>query len=62
MGVFKVDIETMNVMLEGLTKLLQERLLDGDKVIQENHDEEKMSMNYDLRDSNVGFKWSSDQF
>ena len=46
----------MNVKLEGLTKLLQERLLGGDKVIYENHDEDKMNMNYDLRESNVGFK------
>jgi len=41
MGVFKVDMDTMNAKLEGLTKLLQEKLLSGDKVIHENHDEEK---------------------
>ena len=39
-----------------MTKLLQERLPDGDKVIHENHDEDKRNMNYDFRDSNVGFK------
>lgn len=49
-------MDMMNVKLEGLTKLLQERLPDGDKVIHENHEEDKMNMNYDFRDSNVGFK------
>ena len=29
----KGDMDAMNVKLEGLTKLLQERLLDGDKVM-----------------------------
>ena len=54
--VFKVDMDAMNVKLEGLTKLLQKNLLVGDKVIHENHDEDKRNMNYDFRDSNVGFK------
>ena len=45
----------MEGLKEGLTKLLQERLLGGDKVIHENYDEEKMNMNYDFRDSNVRF-------
>lgn len=56
MEFFKVDVDAMNVKLEGLTKLLQERLLDGDKIIHENHDEDKRNMNYDFRHSNVGFK------
>ena len=46
----------MEALKEGFIKLLQERLPIGDKVIHENHDEEKRYMNYDLRDSNVGFK------
>ena len=46
----------MNVKLERLTKLLQERFPGGDKVIHENHDEEKRNMNYDFRDSHVEFK------
>ena len=33
MGFFKVDMDVMIVKLEGLTKLLQERLPSGDKVI-----------------------------
>lgn len=56
MEVFKVDMDVMNVKLEGLTKLLQEMLPSGDKVIHENYDEEKRNMNYDFRDSNVGAK------
>ena len=46
----------MECLEEVLTKLLQERLLGGDKVIHENHDEDKRNTNYDFRDSNVGFK------
>ena len=53
MNGLKVDIEGLK---EGLTKLLQERLLSGDKVFHENHNEDKRNMNYDFRASNVGFK------
>jgi len=56
MDVFKVDMYVMNVKLEGLKKLLQEKLPGGDKVIHENHDEDKRNMNYYFTDSNVGFK------
>ena len=42
--------------MEILTKVLQERLPSGDKVIHENHDEDKRNMNYDFRDSNFGLK------
>ena len=57
----KVDMEAiMNVKIEGLkeglAKFLEEILPSGDKVIYENHDEEKMNINYDFRDSNFGFK------
>ena len=41
---------------KGLTKLLQEMLRSGDKVLYENHDVDKRNMIYDFRDSNVGFK------
>lgn len=41
MGVLKIDTDTMNVKLEGLKNLLQERIPSGDKVIYENHDGEK---------------------
>ena len=49
----KVDMEGLK---EGLTKLQQERLPSGDKVIRENQDEEIKNMNYYFRESNVGFK------
>jgi len=57
----KVEMEAMmNVKIEGLKEglemLLEERLPSGDKVIHENHDEDKRNTNYDFRDSNVGFK------
>ena len=50
----KVDMEGFK---EGLEKLLQERLLGGDKVIHENHDEKKRNTICDFRNSNVGFKY-----
>ena len=65
MGVLNDDLkENMEAMMivkikglkEGLAKQLEERLPSGDKVIQENHDEGKNNMNYDFKDSNVGFK------
>ena len=50
----------MNVKIEGLKEgletFLEERLPSGEKAIHENHNEEKRNMNYDFRDSNVGFK------
>ena len=57
----KVDMEAiMNVKIEGLkegfAKLVEERIPSGDKVIHENHDEDKRNMNYDFRYSNLGFK------
>ena len=55
-SVMESNMDGWKAYMEGLTNLLQERLPGGDKVIHENHDEEKMNMNYDFRDSNVGFK------
>ena len=56
---------TMNVKIEGLkegwTKLLEERLLSGDKVIHENNDKDKRNMNYDFRDYNVGLRTTTFQ-
>ena len=48
--------EDMKGLKEGLTKFLIERLPSCDKLIHENHDEEKRNMNYGFRDSNIGFK------
>ena len=53
----KEDMEAMmNVKMEGLTRLLQERPPNRDKIIHENNDEDKRNITYDFRDSNVGFK------
>jgi len=41
---------------EGLTKLLQERLPNGKKVIEKTRDENKVNANHDFIDSNVGLK------
>ena len=41
MEVFQVDLDVINVKLKGLTKFLQERLPECDKVIHKNHNEEK---------------------
>ena len=51
---FKMD--GLKVDMKGLTKLLEERLPSGDKVIHKIHDEDQRNMNYDFRDSNLGFK------
>ena len=56
MEAFKVDMNARNAKLEGLKTLLQERIPDSDKVIHENHYEDKRNMNYYFRDSNVEFK------
>jgi len=52
----KSDMNGLKEDIEGLKKFLQERFLGGDKVIHENHDEDKRNMNYNFRESNVGFK------
>lgn len=56
----KVTMDILKASMEGLKESLknlsQERLQGGEKVIHENHDEEKRNMNYDFIDSNVGFK------
>ena len=41
---------------EGLTKLLQEMLPSDDKVLHENHDEDKRNTNFAFRDSNSGLR------
>jgi len=46
----------MEGLKEGLTKLLQEMLPNGEMVFHEIHEENKRNMNYDFRDSNVWFK------
>ena len=42
--------------MEGLTKLLQEMLPNGENVVDETHDENKRNVNHDSIDSNFGLK------
>ena len=62
---FKMDdmeakIENMNndlkADMEGLTKLIQEMFPNGEKIIEETHDENKINVNRDFINSNVGLK------
>ena len=48
--------KNMEGLKEGLTKLLQEKLPNVEKVVEENHDENKINVNHDFIDSNVRFK------
>lgn len=47
--------EDMEGLKEGLTKLLQEMLPNGENVLDEIHDEEKINLNHDSIDSSIGF-------
>ena len=49
----KKDMEVLKV---GLRKLLQESILNSEKVVQETHDENKINVNHDFIESNVGLK------
>ena len=49
----KVDMEGFK---GGLTKLIQEMIPNGKKVVQETHDENKINVNCDFINSNVGGK------
>ena len=49
----KADMEGLK---EGLTKLIQETIPNGEKVVEETHDEKKIIVNHDFIDSNVGLK------
>lgn len=46
----------MEGLKEGLTKLLEERFLGGDKVCHETHYENKRNVNHDFRDSKSRLK------
>ena len=46
----------MEDLKEGLAKFLQEKLPSGEKLVEETHDENKINVNYDFIDSNVGLK------
>ena len=49
----KIDMEGLK---EGLTKLLHEKLHNGEKVAEETHDENKINFNHYFIDSNIGLK------
>ena len=42
--------------MEGLAKLIQEMLPNGEKIVEETHDEKKINGNHDFINSNVGWK------
>ena len=44
----------LKVDIEGLAKLKQEMFPNGEKVVEETHDENKINVNHDFIDSNVG--------
>jgi len=60
----KIDLKTnmedlktgMEVLKTYLTKFLQEMLTNGERVVKETHDENKINVNHDFIDSNVGSK------
>ena len=42
--------------MEGLTKLIQEMFPNGEQIVEETHDENKINVNRDFINSNVGWK------
>ena len=42
--------------IEGLTKLIQEMFPNGEKIVEETHDQNKINVNCDFINSNVGLK------
>jgi len=52
----EVSIEYFNKDMEGLAKLLQEMFLNREKVVEDTHDENKINVNRDSIEYNVGFK------
>ena len=49
----KGDIEDLKI---DLTQLLQEMLINGERVVKETHDENKKNVNHDFIDSSIGTK------
>ena len=46
----------MECLKEDLTKLLQEMIPNGEKVVDETHDEKRINVNHDFVECNVGFQ------
>ena len=49
----KEDIEGLK---EGLTNLIQEMIHNGENIVEETHDENKINVHHDFINYNVGFK------
>ena len=52
-NVLKANMEGLK---EGLTKLLEEMILNSKNVVVETHDENKINVKHDFIESNIGFK------
>ena len=56
----KDNMENMNndlkADIEGLTKLIQEMFPNGENIVEETHDENKINVNHDFIKSNVGLR------
>ena len=48
--------EKMEGLKEGFTNLIQEIIPNGEKIVEETHDEKKINVNRDFINSNVGLK------
>ena len=48
--------EYMEGLKEGLSKLIQEMIPNGEKIVEETHDEDKTNVNCDFINSNVGLR------
>ena len=46
----------MEGLKEGLSNLIQEMIPNGEKIVEETHDEEKTNVKHDFINSNVGLK------
>ena len=46
----------LKVDIEGLKKLIQEMFPNGEKMVEETHDERKINVNHDFIKSNIGWK------
>ena len=54
---WKTDLKTnMDELKINMNKLLQEMVTKGERVVKETHDENKINVNHDSIDSNVGSK------
>ena len=47
-------VDGMEEKMEGLTKLIQEMFPNGENIVEETHDENKIKVNHDFINSNVG--------